>query len=89
MNTEVVIESNVRLPKPKYVQRDHERRQKLFKRYAEAHMSAYVIRPVRYTVRQDGFLTIYDGSDRVLECASERRIETRIRQMKERILSRD
>lgn len=87
--TEVNIDSNVKLPKPKYVQRNHERRQKLFKRYAEAHSLAYVIRPTRYTVREDGFITIYDGSNRKLECASERRIETRIRQMNDRVRNRE
>ncbi len=85
---EIRIDSHVRMPKPKYVQRDQERRQKLFKRYADAHEAAYVIRPNRYTVRQDGFMTIYDGSNRICEVASERRIEQRIKQMRERIKDR-
>ena len=85
---EIQIDSNVKLPKPKYIQRDQERRQKLFKRYADAHEVAYIVRPTRYVVRQDGFLTIYDGIGRILEIASEKRIETRIKQMRERIKDR-
>lgn len=85
---EVVIDSNVRVPRPKYMQRDDERRRKLFKAYAIAHEAAYVVRPTSYTVREDGFMIIKDGSNRILECASERRIETRTRQMRERIKDR-
>lgn len=86
--TEVIIDSHIRIPRPKYRLKEEERRRKLFKSYADAHQNAYVIRPTRYTIREDGFMTIYDAHDRVCEVASEKRIELRIKQMRERIKDR-
>lgn len=85
---DIVIDSHVRLPVSKKKQKDDARRRKLFSRFADAYAAANVIRPVRYVVQENGFLRIFDGYDRQVECASEKRIEQVIRMLRDKVRDR-
>jgi hypothetical protein len=78
---------NIKAPRPKYVVKDEERRNKVFRAFKNAYRTLYMIEADGYSVREDGFLIVKRGSQ-VIECASEKRIESLTRMMRNRINDR-